>query len=449
MSTIGLPRRSSRQHLPSAKSADWSRTGMVMSECFSSTERELRTPAPAMHRSSSFTADKQVPVKCASSFTNRGEVAAFYAPPSTASVSQPAPAHNPPAPFAKQLPTPASVVAVTFDIRVETNWGDTALLVGSTRELGEWRPQDGVRMSTDASSYPVWTARTSLPANSHVEYKVVILRASSEVDWEPLEHNRSLAVRDSGEVSVQAAWSVASGDDRWTGTALPDVLATPTTAAYSGAPMMMHMPPQQTQAQCAPTQHRFRHPDSLGGVGAAPPAMPGTEQAAARRVHNHPTFASAPRPSASFSLPSSGGCATGPMQHHAFDPARAMQLLSNSCIPSAISHPPPAAPIAAAFDAAVERYAMTTNGGMNPPPPQAAPPLGTTPLEAPQSYTPVMPPRRVMSFNQPYHSPLEAIRSQDMSWPPSINSSIHGSIAGSQASLPSQASNTDADVEVA
>ena len=65
-----------------------------------------------------------------------------------------------------------SGTVTTFTMRVETQWGDTACLVGSSAELGAWNPQHGSRMMTDSSTYPQWRAEVVLRGAEGVEYKV-------------------------------------------------------------------------------------------------------------------------------------------------------------------------------------------------------------------------------------------------------------------------------------
>ena len=83
---------------------------------------------------------------------------------------------------------------VHFEMCVETSFGDTAMVVGSVSPLGSWNPACGLRMSTDESCYPVWQGSQHLDCDdsSPIEYKIVILRASGDVEWEPLTLNRRL-----------------------------------------------------------------------------------------------------------------------------------------------------------------------------------------------------------------------------------------------------------------
>ena len=100
-------------------------------------------------------------------------------------------------------------VSVAFSMHVETQWGDTAVVVGSTPELGEWIPERGLHMSTSDSLYPRWDAHLVVHAAS-VEYKLVIIRADGAVQWEDLPQNRSL-IHVGGQriIYIRSTWNDA------------------------------------------------------------------------------------------------------------------------------------------------------------------------------------------------------------------------------------------------
>jgi len=95
--------------------------------------------------------------------------------------------------------------------RVETQWGDKLLVVGSSQQLGAWQPeQTSVVLTTSKDAYPYWSCAVELelPADgSTLEYKLVLVRASCVhghgegkrqlmapvVEWELLPENRRLA----------------------------------------------------------------------------------------------------------------------------------------------------------------------------------------------------------------------------------------------------------------
>lgn len=78
-------------------------------------------------------------------------------------------------------------VKVNFDVVARTHWGQDVYVVGNTPELGGWGADGpGIKLDTDAGTYPSWKARDiELPLGSTLEYKVVKRSADGRVDWEP------------------------------------------------------------------------------------------------------------------------------------------------------------------------------------------------------------------------------------------------------------------------
>lgn len=76
---------------------------------------------------------------------------------------------------------------VTFAVVAETDFGDRLVLLGANRELGAWRPEHGIALSTSAESFPVWTVTVRLQAcsSASLSYKFAVLRADGTCDWEP------------------------------------------------------------------------------------------------------------------------------------------------------------------------------------------------------------------------------------------------------------------------
>ncbi len=78
-------------------------------------------------------------------------------------------------------------VKVNFDVIARTNWGQDVYLVGNTPELGGWgQTGPGLKLDTDASTYPSWKVKdVELPLGTTLEYKVIKRNADGRVDWEP------------------------------------------------------------------------------------------------------------------------------------------------------------------------------------------------------------------------------------------------------------------------
>ena len=83
-----------------------------------------------------------------------------------------------------------------------TVWNEQVYLVGSINELGNWNIENGVKLLTDASSFPKWTATVILPSNITFEYKYLIVDTNTfEIKrWEslPTSINRKMTVKQKG-----------------------------------------------------------------------------------------------------------------------------------------------------------------------------------------------------------------------------------------------------------
>jgi hypothetical protein len=105
------------------------------------------------------------------------------------------------------LAAPPLFVRLSFEVRVETQWGETVAVVGDAEQLGAWQPERGVRMSTCDATYPIWRCEPLLLSeDGAIEYKFVVMNESTgSVRWEPLQHNRRLEFSGS-EQQVVADW---------------------------------------------------------------------------------------------------------------------------------------------------------------------------------------------------------------------------------------------------
>ena len=93
------------------------------------------------------------------------------------------------------------------EIRIVYHWDSTVsnekvYLVGSINELGNWNIENGVKLLTDASSFPKWTATVILPSNITFEYKYWMVDTNTfEIKrWEYLPNNinRRMSVKQKG-----------------------------------------------------------------------------------------------------------------------------------------------------------------------------------------------------------------------------------------------------------
>ena len=291
------------------------------------------------------------------------------------------PAQKQPAPDVHSHKPPASppVMKLSISASVVTTFGDTAVVVGSVAQLGGWDPSRGLRLSTDADSYPTWTGHVAIDCGGECEFKLVILRADGGVEWEPLEHNRKVKLS-SGASRYALKWADPSAAQQVVHTSDPLVAATPSTASVVpsigtlvGAPAT---PPKKLPV--GSHQQHLRRPPPVAAAAAAQQSL------AQAQPPQRPAFYTQPRANASFTVTTAA--APSPPPAALFDRERAEALLRSG---SAMQPPPP-------------------------PPPsfQAAPP------------PPVPPPPAVARVGP---GGLETIFSQDLSWPPSLSPSVANS----------------------
>jgi len=229
--------------------------------------------------------------------------------------------HSLPPAVSFEKPAPASVkqaaTTVSFEVRCETNWGDTVVVVGGVTALGEWDSARGIQLHTNGDSYPVWHGASD--ALTPCEWKLVILRAESDgtrtVEWEPMEGNRRLSFKDdngSRHVHLVAAWGGAC------------------VLRWAPAPSMLASP----------------HPGGLAEVPATPTVEQLIQQMPARGAAPRNSLHSMPPPTNSFSLPGALKTAEQP-SHAALDRLIAAQarapVAPGTALPPAT--PPPIPPV--------------------------------------------------------------------------------------------------------
>ena len=299
---------------------------------------------------------------------------------------------------------------VSFNVCVETRWGDAVVITGSSEQLGRWQPERGLRLTTDEHTYPAWRCSQPLVMSRRdLEYKIVIIRAPNATpEWEPLDDNQNRVLpltRLDPTVSVAIGWGELSSSPR-------------ARAAHLRAP-----PPP---APPAPIPYH---------TGLTPPLRPvSLADAPRRRRSSAPALHYQPH---GGSVVSSG---TGRQNSNSNSPCagpefpEAMRISSDPCaLPPSLLNCPPAlgnSPIVGELAAGVPRpagngYVTGPAGGSSGfysstglyacPGPAAAGQDSRLPL-------------RMLNFGEP----LNAIMSMDQSWPPSLSSSIdmHGSQGG-------------------
>jgi len=116
---------------------------------------------------------------------------------------------TPPAPKAGAALGPAGTAAgcaITFQVRVETSFGSSVVLVGSSEVLGKWELQSGLTLTTTPDTYPLWTTgpiTCPIPTKDEpVQYKYVRVWQDGRVEWEAEGGNRAVveSISESGFV---------------------------------------------------------------------------------------------------------------------------------------------------------------------------------------------------------------------------------------------------------
>mmetsp|Transcript_1376 Transcript_1376/g.3168 ORF Transcript_1376/g.3168 Transcript_1376/m.3168 type:complete len:204 (+) Transcript_1376:42-653(+) len=102
-------------------------------------------------------------------------------------------------------------VAVTFEVSVphiRPAHGPPVkvMIVGSTPELGDWKPEQGISLITTPESFPIFTGVIFMEPNSKIEYKYAVVKAQPGGDglqsqWEA--QNREITSAQPGAMLVK------------------------------------------------------------------------------------------------------------------------------------------------------------------------------------------------------------------------------------------------------
>ncbi|PKS05102.1 hypothetical protein jhhlp_008469 [Lomentospora prolificans] len=105
--------------------------------------------------------------------------------------------------------TPSSV-AVSFTVKVTTEYGQTVKIVGNHSSLGSWDTTKAITLSASqyTSSNPIWVGTVNLPAGASIQYKFINVASSGTVTWEA-DPNRTFTVPaacGTTAAAVQGTW---------------------------------------------------------------------------------------------------------------------------------------------------------------------------------------------------------------------------------------------------
>ena len=98
---------------------------------------------------------------------------------------------------------PAPATGASFRVNATTTWGENAYVVGNTAQLGNWNPDNALKL--DPAAYPVWKRDVALPAGISFEYKYLRKDANGKVTWES-GANRTATVSSSDTVALNDTW---------------------------------------------------------------------------------------------------------------------------------------------------------------------------------------------------------------------------------------------------
>ncbi|MBW6410741.1 phospholipase D-like domain-containing protein [Clostridium weizhouense] len=89
---------------------------------------------------------------------------------------------------------------------------DKVVIVGNVPELGEWKAENGLEMSTSDDLFPDWFVKADIKSGSKIEYKYVIVRANGNEEWEN-GANRSIDISDTSRAfEVSGAYGDTSNN---------------------------------------------------------------------------------------------------------------------------------------------------------------------------------------------------------------------------------------------
>ena len=95
---------------------------------------------------------------------------------------------------------------VKFEVICRTKEGQYVYVLGNTKELGCWQPENGLKMSTNKETYPLWSATEEIKCNLNTEiyYKYVIIDLkTNEIQWESNIPNRILKLEQKGLYEIK------------------------------------------------------------------------------------------------------------------------------------------------------------------------------------------------------------------------------------------------------
>ncbi|KAJ2901455.1 glycoside hydrolase family 15 protein [Zalerion maritima] len=105
--------------------------------------------------------------------------------------------------------TTSCYVSTTFDVLIETVWGETIKVVGSIDALGNWDTGSAIPLSASdyTDSNPLWSLTMSMTPSTSFEFKYIKVAEDGSVTWEA-DPNRSYTLpSDCGDTAtISGSW---------------------------------------------------------------------------------------------------------------------------------------------------------------------------------------------------------------------------------------------------
>ena len=95
---------------------------------------------------------------------------------------------------------------IIFKVKYETQVDQEVRVSGGIEELGFWKPEKGLRMTTTSQTYPIWTTTEVItcPVDMEINYKYVAFNINTkDYIWESNMPNRFLKVDSWGKLEIQ------------------------------------------------------------------------------------------------------------------------------------------------------------------------------------------------------------------------------------------------------
>ena len=96
---------------------------------------------------------------------------------------------------------------ILFKVKYETKTGQNVYVLGNTKELGNWQPEKGLKLTTNIKTYPLWFATEEIkcPIGTEINYKYILMNSETNkiIEWESNMSNRLYKVENKGIYEIK------------------------------------------------------------------------------------------------------------------------------------------------------------------------------------------------------------------------------------------------------